>query len=65
MEKMLQEKKLRMLQKKKEMLMEKLKQHLYTLIQCTPLLAGVAPVVTFRITARKQERVQARYSLWI
>ena len=40
----------------------------YTLIQCTPLLvekAGVAPVVTFRITARKQERVQARYPLWL
>ena len=40
----------------------------YTLIQCTPLLlekAGVAPVVTFRITAHKQERVQARYPLWI
>ena len=40
----------------------------YMLIQCTPLLvekAGVAPVVTFRITARKQERVQARYPLWI
>ena len=40
----------------------------YTLIQCTPLLvekAGVTPVVTFRITARKQERVQARYPLWI
>ena len=40
----------------------------YTLIQCTPLLvekAGVAPDVTFRITACKQERVQARYPLWI
>ena len=40
----------------------------YTLIQCTPLLvekAGVAPVVTFRITARKQESMQARYPLWI
>ena len=40
----------------------------YTLIQCTPLLvekAGVTPVVTFRITARKQERVQARYPLWL
>ena len=40
----------------------------YTLIQCTPTLvekAGVAPVVTFRITARKQERMQARYPLWI
>ena len=35
----------------------------YTLIQCTPLLvekAGVAPDVTLGITARKQERVQAR-----
>ena len=34
----------------------------------TPLLvekAGVAPDVTFRITACKQERVQARYPLWI
>ena len=41
---------------------------IYTLIQCTPLLvekAGVAPDVTFRITAHKQERVQARYPLWI
>ena len=40
----------------------------YTLIQCTPLLvekAGVAPDMTFRITACKQERVQARYPLWI
>ena len=40
----------------------------YTLIQCTPLLvekAGVTPDVTFRITACKQERVQARYPLWI
>ena len=40
----------------------------YMLIQCTPLLvekAGVAPDVTFRITACKQERVQARYPLWI
>ena len=40
----------------------------YMLIQCTPLLvekAGVTPVVTFRITARKQGRVQARYPLWI
>ena len=40
----------------------------YTLIQCTPLLvekAGVAPVVTFRITACKQEKVQVRYPLWI
>ena len=40
----------------------------YMLIQCTPLLvekAGVTPVVTFRITAHKQERVQARYPLWI
>ena len=40
----------------------------YTLIQCTPLLvekAGVVPDVTFRIRARKQERVQARYPLWI
>ena len=40
----------------------------YTLIQCTPLLvekAGVAPDVTFRITACKQESVQARYPLWI
>ena len=40
----------------------------YTLIQCTPLLvekAGVTPAVTFRITTRKQERVQARYPLWI
>ena len=37
------------------------------LIQCTPLVekAGVAPDVTFRITACKQERVQARYPLWI
>ena len=34
----------------------------------TPLLvekAGVAPDMTFRITACKQERVQARYPLWI
>ena len=41
---------------------------IYMLIQCTPLLvekAGVAPVVTFRITAHKQERVQVRYPLWI
>ena len=41
---------------------------IYTLIQCTPLLvekAGVTPDVTFRITACKQERVQARYPLWI
>ena len=41
---------------------------MYMLIQCTPLLvekAGVAPDVTFRITACKQERVQARYPLWI
>ena len=41
---------------------------LYMLIQCTPLLvekAGVTPDVTFRITACKQERVQARYPLWI
>ena len=41
---------------------------IYTLIQCTPLLvekAGVAPDMTFRITACKQERVQARYPLWI
>ena len=40
----------------------------YTLIQCTPLLvekAGITPVVTFRITVRKQERVQARYPLWL
>ena len=40
----------------------------YTLIQCTPLLvekAGVTPDVTFGITACKQERVQARYPLWI
>ena len=40
----------------------------YTLIQCTPLLvekAGVAPDMTFRITACKQERVQVRYPLWI
>ena len=40
----------------------------YMLIQCTPLLvekAGVAPVVTFRIAAHKQERVQARYPLWL
>ena len=40
----------------------------YTVIQCTHLLvekAGVTPVVTFRITAHKQERVQARYPLWI
>ena len=40
----------------------------YTLIQCTPLLVemtGVAPVVTIRITACKQERVQVRYPLWI
>ena len=40
----------------------------YMLIQCTPLLvekAGVAPVVTFRIIARKQESMQARYPLWI
>ena len=40
----------------------------YTLIQCTPPLvekAGVAPDMTFRITACKQERVQARYPLWI
>ena len=32
-------------------------------IQCTPLLkekGGVAPDVTFRITAHKQERVQER-----
>ena len=37
-------------------------------IQCTLLLvekAGVAPVVTFRITARKQERVQARDPHWL
>ena len=42
------------------------------LIQCTPLLvgkAGVAPDMTFRITAHKQERVQARdplriWNLW-
>ena len=41
---------------------------IYMLIQCTPLLvekAGVAPVVTFRITARKQESMQVRYPLWI
>ena len=41
---------------------------IYVLIQCTPLLvekAGVPPDVTFRITACKQERVQARYPLWI
>ena len=40
----------------------------YMLIQCTPLLvekAGVTPDMTFRITACKQERVQARYPLWI
>ena len=40
----------------------------YMLIQYTPLLvekAGVARVVTFRIIVRKQERVQARYPLWI
>ena len=40
----------------------------YMLIQCTSLLvekAGVAPDMTFRITACKQERVQARYPLWI
>ena len=38
------------------------------LIQCTPLLvekAGVAPEVTFGITARKQERVQVRDPLRI
>ena len=41
---------------------------IYTLIQCTPLLvekAGATPVVTYRITLCKQERVQARYPLWI
>ena len=40
----------------------------YMLIQCTSLLvekAGVTPDVTFRMTACKQERVQARYPLWI
>ena len=40
---------------------------IYMLIQCTLLLvekAGVTPDVTFRITACKQERVQARYPLW-
>ena len=37
-------------------------------IQCTLLLvekAGVTPVVTFRITAHKQERVQVRDPLWL
>ena len=40
----------------------------YTLIQCTPLLvekAGVAPDVTFRLTAHKEVSVQVREPPWL
>ena len=37
----------------------------YMLIQCTPLLVGVAPDVTFGISTCKQGRVQVRDPLWI